>query len=314
MISFKTILVTVAVAVSSLTYAQTYPTKEISLVNPGPAGGSSNLLAKALAKGLAPKLTVNVEDRPGADKLIGATYASKAPADGYTLLLGSISDVVLLPLVKPQGSTISEATFVPVASIATLGPAIVVRADFPANNITEFLALVKKDPKKYPIGVHSNIAKLEATMVYNLIGEEPIMVPYKGSPPALIDVVNGALPVSIASMGADTVELIKAGKLKYIVSLDTVRAKEFPNVPTLNETFPGVSSEFWWGIFAPAGTPQPVIDMLAAEIKRALKKPEVITEIESMSFTIEYKSAPDTAAYYRKLISQYKPLVAKALN
>jgi len=248
--------------------AQDYPTRPVRLIIPFPPGGSNDVVGRMIATKLGDHLgkQVIVDNRSGAGGVVGTEAASQAPTDGYTLLVISIAHAVNPWLYKLNYDPIKA--FAPVALLATGSNVLVVNPQFPVHSVKELIALAKEKPgdiQYASAGVGSfqhlggELFKLEA-------GVDLLHVPFKGGGPAMIDVIGGHTKVMFSSL-VQTTPQIKAGKLRALATGGLKRSPVLPDVPTIAEAgVPTYEALNWWGIVAPAGTPQAIIDKVNAAI------------------------------------------------
>ena len=288
---------------SAVASAQLDSTKPIELVVAVSAGGGSDTMARVLASTM--NRTINVVNRPGGEMIIGTNYAASAEPNGHTLLLGATSNVIMLPLMQPEGIKYTHSDLVPIASLATMPVVILVREDFPANNLTEFLKLIKQDPSRYPVGTLNLITKLEADHTYKLANVRPNMISYKGDSQLITDIVGGHIPVGLVTI-AGAKPFVKSGRAKILGIFDRHRDAELPNVRTVIEQAPEntnankdiLGMPAWWGIFAPRGTPRSVLETLNTEINTALKDPELVKKYNQGSIKVSPMSLNQVTEYY----------------
>lgn len=285
-----------------------FAAEPITLVVPVAAGGGTDVLARALADGMGRQgIQVNVVNRPGAERSIGANLVATAPADGNTLFFGAISDTVMLPLYKYPGLQFTETSFVPVAGVGTLPIALIAANNVPAKNLKELLELIKQDPKKYPIGVAGKVNELNASIIWGLVGAKPTPVLYKGDVQISADVAGEHLPLAFASLNTVT-ELHKSGKLK-IVAILSERSKEVPEVGTVSDVYKGWTSQYWFGIFAPPGTPIVIADRINKAVNRALADPAVIKTLDNQQYKEMVTTRQQFTDFYRGQVKFYQEQV-----
>jgi len=278
---------------AGLAAGQAYPTKPIRLIAPYPPGGSSDILARILGEKLTEPLgqRIIVDNRPGAGGSLGTGIASTATADGYTWVVGSVAPIVLNPLFY-KTSYQSLRDFEPVSVIAAAPQLIVVNALLPVKSMADLIALGKSKPGSINYGSSGTgtLPHLGGEMFATMTGVRITHVPYKGSPPALLDLMAGQVQVVFADMPV-ALPYVKSGKLRAIA---VAGAKPFPltpGVPTAIEAgLPGLVLDNWWGLLTMKGVPQKIINKVNAEIVKALKQPDVIERytalgIESVTST-----------------------------
>jgi len=274
----------VSVALSCASFAQqTYPSRSIRLIVPFPPGGSIDPVARLLA----PKLTeswgqqVIVDNRPGANGAIGTEILAKAAPDGYTLiLLGGGTHVINALLVRnlPYDSV---KDFAPVATVQRSDYVLVVHPSMPVNDLNQLVALAKSRPGQmsYASAGNGNMNHLAAELFNMLTGVKTLHVPYKGGGQALTDLMGGQVHMHFAVV-VSALPHVKSGRLKPLAIGGEARFPALPQVPTFTEAgLPGFRLQPWQGIFAPARTPKPIVDRLAAEISRIVMLPDVTERI-----------------------------------
>jgi tripartite-type tricarboxylate transporter receptor subunit TctC len=255
-------------ALTTAVAAQDYPTRPVRLIIPFPPGGSNDVVGRMIAMQLSEKLgkQVIVDNRAGAGGVVGTELAAAAPKDGYTLLVISIAHAVNPWLYKLPYDPIKA--FTPIAILASGGNVLVVNPELPAKSVTELIALAKKEPGKLPwasAGVGS-FQHLGGALFEITAGVKFLHVPFKGGGPAMIDVVAGNTKVMFSSL-VQTTPHIKSGKLRALGVGGPKRSDILPDVPTISGAgVPGYQAVNWWGIVAPAGVPQAVVDRLRKDI------------------------------------------------
>jgi tripartite-type tricarboxylate transporter receptor subunit TctC len=273
-LALGSLLAALAVSVS----AQPYPTKPIRLVVPFPAGGTTDVLARAAAQKLTESLgqAVIVDNRPGAGGNIGAELVAKSPPDGYTLLMGTVGTHAINPSLYPKMPYDHVRDFVPVILVAGVPNVLVINPALPVNSVQELIAYAKANPGKLNFASSGNGTSihLSGELFKTMAGVQITHVPYKGSAPALQDLVGGQVQLMFDNLPS-ALALIKGGRLKALAVTSKERAPALPDVPTMAESgLPGFEASSWFGLLAPAGTPQSAIARLNAEIAKWLASPE----------------------------------------
>jgi len=260
-----------ALCLTGLAQAQAvYPNRPISLVVPFPPGGSTDIVARAIAPKLGERLggTVVIDNRPGAGTAIGAGYVAKATADGYTLLMGAGSTLTLNPAVRKNLPYDPVRSFDPVGMVSRTGLVLIANPQVPVNTVADLAAAAKGAPGKWAYasfgaGTSSHFA---AEMAFHAMGIQLTHVPYKGSAPAMTDLIGGQVPFAMDTVTAAMPQL-KAGKIKVIAVASPKRMALMPQVPTFAEAgYPDVKLESWIMLMAPKGTPATV----QAKLQKAL--------------------------------------------
>jgi len=259
--------------------AQEYPRKAIRLIVPFAPGGGNDTVARAIAQSAGASLgqPVVVDNRAGAGGMLGAELAARSPPDGYTLFLGGVGSHAVNPNLHAKLPYDPVKDFAPITLIASAPSVLVVNPSLPARTLAEFTALAKASPGRinYASNGNGSSAQLAAVLYESMAGVQMVHVPYKGLAPALVDLLAGEVQAMFSSVVA-IVPNIKAGRLRALAVTGKRRAALLPEVPTLDESgVPGYEAGSWYGILAPAGTPQAVVAKLHEAIVRALAQPEV---------------------------------------
>lgn len=262
---------------AGLALAQAYPTKPVTVVVPWPAGGPSDIAARPVAKGLSDTLKQSfvIDNRGGASGNIGTAMVTKAPPDGYTLLMTSSSPIVINPNVFKSMPFDPSKDLAPITNLLRVPLVLAVHPSIPAKNLKELTAWVNANKAKAQYASAGNGTPQHMTgELFKTASKLDIThVPYKGSAPALTDALGGHVPLIWDSTVA-ILPLIKDGKLIPIAISSAKRSPQLPDVPTFKEAgLPAVESYAWYGFFAPAKTPRDVIDKLNAEAQKAMKTP-----------------------------------------
>ena len=258
--------------------AQAWPSKPVTLVVPFPPGGTTDVLARALAERLQPVLgqPVVVESKPGAGATLGADYVAKSRADGYTLLVGAVHHTIASSVYKRLPYDF-QRDFAPVTTVALVPNVLVVNAAAtPSKNVAELVALAKAQPDKVAYGSNGNgtAQHLIGTQFENITGARLIHVPYKGSGPLTADLLGGQITMSFDTI-TPVLPHIRAGKLRPLAVTTARRSSALPDVPTLEEAgLKGFDTGTWFGILAPAATPKEIVSRLNAEMVKVIQSPE----------------------------------------
>jgi tripartite-type tricarboxylate transporter receptor subunit TctC len=273
----RTVLAALALCAGSA-FAQDYPNKAVTVVVPWPAGGPSDIAARPIAKGLTDQLgkPFVIDNRGGASGNIGsAIVAKQQAADGYTLLITSSSPIVINPSLYKAMPFDSQKDLLPITNVLRVPLVLAVNPSVPAKNLKELLAYVKSQGGKfnYASSGSGTPQHLTSELFKTVAKLDMVHVPYKGSAPALTDVIAGHVPMMFDSTIA-IVPQLKAGKLRPIAVTGARRSPQLPDVPTFTESGLALESYAWYGMFARAGTPKPIIDKLNAEARKAMKSPE----------------------------------------
>jgi tripartite-type tricarboxylate transporter receptor subunit TctC len=282
-----------------------YPDRPIRLIVPRGAGGQVDVIGRQWGERINALLgTVVIENMGGGGGTIGTATVARAQADGHTLLLGSTSDLVLNPVIMPQLSYDPIKDFAPIAIMATTVPAIVVNTSVPANTLRELVAYAKANPNKLSYGSSGagTITNLCGELFKQLAGLPDIVhVPYKSAGASLGDLVAGHVPMIAANMSDAAIEFHKAGKVRILVVASQQKIKAAPDVPTAPEAgYPDLIVEQFMGLFAPAGTPRPVIEKLAQATKQVMGNEDFQGKLIAQGFDPVMDSDPVKVAKYLK--------------
>lgn len=280
------LLAGLAAAAAAVTpaWADSYPDKPVKLIVPYAPGGTTDILARIIATRLQIELKKPfvIDNRPGAGGSVGSAYASKQPADGYTLVMVVESSHAVNPNVYQKTSYDPVKDFAPISNIADVPNVLVVNPRFPAQDVKGLIAQLKANPSKYSFGSSGNggLSHLNGEIFKHVTGTELLHVPYKGLGPALTDLIAGQVDVVFDNIPSSA-GMLQAGQTRALAVAAKARLKLLPQVPTYAELgLPALNTPSWFGIGAPAGTPSPVLDTLNQAIRSALAHPDVVTAIE----------------------------------
>ncbi|HZV92140.1 MAG TPA: tripartite tricarboxylate transporter substrate binding protein [Caldimonas sp.] len=292
--------------------AQAWPSQKITIVVPFSAGGGHDAMARICAEGLATRLgqPVIVENRPGANGMVGADNVVRAAPDGYTVLFSSPAEIVIAPSAYKTMRYDPEKDLIPVTLAATTPLVLVANPSLGVHTLPELIALAKRKPGSLSFGTPGNGSsqQLAGAWLDSLAGIDMQHVPYKGAGPATNDVLAGTIPLAIVGM-APVLPLIKAGKLVAIAVMTPERVPFAPDVPTVAETpgMAGFTASHWMGIFVPAHTPQPIVDQLQAAFAAVLKTPAVRDKLLGMGIV----AVGDTPAEFKAFLEADRVRFAK---
>lgn len=292
-----------------------FPTKAIRIVNPFPPGGATDIQARILAEKLAPRLgqQLVVDNRPGANGVIGMEIVARAPADGYTLVLTTSGNWAVHPhLYKLPYDTAKD--FAPVVLVGTTPGVLVVHPSLPVRTVKEFIALARRNPGQISYGSSGlgGFAHISAELFAAMTKTRMTHIPYKGSVQSLIDLVAGHIQVSFNIM-APSLPFIKTGKVRALAVTSAKRVPQLPDVATIAESgVPGYENSTWSAIGAPAGTPQPVIDRLNAEFAGALQMADVQQRFSARGSIVMGGTPAQFRDYLNSELTKYGKLVREA--
>ena len=292
--------------------AQAWPAKPVKIIVPYPPGGATDILGRLVAAKLqeAWGQPVTVENKPGASGVLGNDFVAKAPADGYTVLLGITAIVQSAPLMKLPYDPYKD--FAPVSLLSSSTSLLVVRSDLPVKNVAEYVALIKSQPGRHGYGSYGNgtSAHIQGENFKAQTGTDLAHVPYKGAAPMMNDLLGGQLSMAFVDAGTGR-SFVGAGKVKALGVTGTDRLKMAPDAPTFTELgMKGFEPKGWFGFFLPATTPPAIVAKLSADIQKAVKLPEITARIEDLGQT-PVGSTPEAFA---QVIKTDGPLYAKLIK
>jgi tripartite-type tricarboxylate transporter receptor subunit TctC len=311
---FSAFLISCLVAGAAL--AQAYPNRPVRIVMPWPPGQATDIAARVVAEKLQQQLgqPFVADNRPGAGGSIGTDAVTKAAPDGYTLLAASSGPISIMPnLQKIPYDPLKDLQ--PVSLIAMAPFALVTNPSFPANNAAEFVALVRANPDKYTFSSSGTgaTAHLMSELFNSMAGLKARHVPYKGSAPALSDLMGGQIDYALETV-ASLAGHIKAGRLKVLGVTSGKRTAALPDVPTLAEAanIPGYDIGAWIGYAAPPGTPKDVATKLSAEIAKAMQAPDLKERYLSLGMEPASNTPDEMASFLRNEQSRYGSIIKNA--
>jgi len=305
-------------AIAGTAHAQDYPTRSVTVVVPFPAGGPSDVVARIVAEHMSRTLgqQLVIENVGGAGGTIGSGRVAAAAPDGYTLLAGSMGSHVAAPVLTPN-IKYGVGDFAPIGPTAHSPAVIVARRDFPAKDLREFIEFAKNNPAALKqahggVGASSHMA---CVLFNTSAGLKPTQVAYRGTGPAMNDLVGGHVD-TFCEQSVSVVQQVSGGAIKaYAVSADT-RLASLPNVPTAKEAGIDYRMSIWAGIFAPKGTPQPIVQKLADALDKALDDKSVIERLNKLGGSVPAKAERRPAAfetYVKAEAARWAPIL-KAAN
>ncbi len=303
--------------VASAQATTNWPTKNVTYVVPFTPGGSTDVIGRTLTGKLAERLGQSfvVDNKPGAAGAVGASFAAKAPADGYTLFGGTISTHAINASLYKNLPYDPVKDFEPVALIAFLPNVLIVNAALGVNSVADLVALIKRDPSKrtFASSGAGTSTHLAGELLADILGVKLTHVPYKGTPQALTDVASGQVPFMFDQMTA-ALPLVQAGKLKFLAVTTAKRTHVAPEIPTMMEAgVPKFEMSSWQAVFAPKGTPKPVVQKLNAEIVKILALPDVKDKLSNqLGMTIVGSTPEELAAHMAREIPRWAELVRKS--
>jgi len=301
-------------AASCIAMAQTYPTKPVQLIVPFPPGGSNDIIGRVIATQMGERLgkQVVVDNRAGAGAVVGTEIASKAPADGHTILIVSLAHSLNPSLYKLSYDPIKA--FTPIGIIATGTSALTVHPSLPAHSVKELIAMARAKPGQLTyassgVGTFQHLAgelfKLEAKV-------DLLHIAFRGGGPALTDVLGGHNKIMFSSV-VNVVPHIKSGRLRALGTGGAGRAAALPDVPTISEAgVPGYEANQWWGLLAPTGTPSAIIARLHEVLEEVKNVPEVQAHFDKERVAVKRMSSPEFGRLIESEMKKWERVVKEA--
>jgi tripartite-type tricarboxylate transporter receptor subunit TctC len=293
---------------------QSYPTKPIRIVAPSTPGDAPDVIARLVADKLSAALgqQVVVDNKPGAGGVVGSESVAKSAPDGYTLIMGNAGSHGINAAVYSRLPYDIQRDFAPVSQVAIAPNVMVINPSVPANSVAEFIAYAKSQPGKlsYASGGNGSSAHMSMELFKAMAGIDVQHIPYKGSSPALTDLIGGQVAVFIGNM-PPTVPHIKAGKLRALAVTTKARSALMPELPTIADTLPGYETVAWFGVLAPAGTPPDIVNRLSVEIGRIARSPEMREKLVAMGAEPVGGTPEEFKAVIDRDIAKWKPLAQK---
>ena len=309
-------LIFAALAISAPALAQPYPAKPVRVVVPFPPGGPTDVVARGIAQKMTEGLgqTVVIENRGGAGGALGTELVAKSPADGYTVLMGTIGGLAVAMSLLPNRGYDTLRDFAPITQAVNVTNILVVHPSVPAKSVKELLEIARARPGQlnYASSGNGTVTHLAGELL-KLMGKVNIVhVPYKGGAPALTALLSGETDMSYEN-SLIILPQIKAGRVKALAVTGSKRSPLLPELPTIGETLPGYSASGWYGLVAPAATPKDALSKLNAAAIKALRAPEVVERLSSQGAEPVGNGAEEWGGFIRSEIEKWAKVV-KAAN
>jgi tripartite-type tricarboxylate transporter receptor subunit TctC len=307
---------TIGFTASDALHAQSYPARTVTLVVPSAAGGGTDTIARLIGDQLSKQLGQGfvVENRTGAGMLVGTTAVAKAAPDGYTLLVGLNGNMTVNPSLFAKLPYDPLADFVPVAMLATYPFLAVVNNDLPVKSIKELIAHLKANPGKidYASAGNGTGQHLAPELFKMMTGTDMAHIAYRGAQPAYLDVISGRVPVFFDNMST-AMSLAKEGKVRALAITSRKRSPLMPELPSVEEAgVPGYEYHTWFGLWAPKGTPQPIVEKLNAEVTKALADPDVKQRITAGAGEPSTMALKEIEPFMKAEIAKWAEVVKRA--
>jgi len=296
--------------------AQSYPVKSVRLIVPYTPGGDTDVVARLIAPKLSESLRqqVIVDNRPGAGSLIGTEAMLRAPADGYTLAMGTISSLAVLPVTKSNVPYDPVKDIAPIILVTVVPYVLHVHPSIPARSVADFVRLARSRPGQLTYGTPGIATGVHLTTEYfsSVAGVKLVHVPYKGSSPLMVDLVGGNISLAFSTLST-TGQHLKSGRLRALAIAADTRSKDFPEIPTMAESgYRGFEAATWHGVVTRAGTPRAIVTRLNAEIARIVKGDDVRSALLTAGFDIGAGTAEDFERFVRSEIDKWKKVATIA--
>ena len=293
--------------------AQTYPAKPVRIIVPFPPGGGTDIVARAVGQKLGEALgqTFVIDNRSGAGGTVGSETAAKAPADGYTLAMATSSTHGVAPSLYTKLGYDPVRDFAAVTLVATTPFVLVVHPSLPVKTAGDLIALAKRQPGKlnYASAGNDSSNHLTVEMFNMMAGVKMTHVPYKGSGPALVDLMAGQVDLAINDMSS-LLNFVNAGKMRAVAVTSTARNPALPNVPTVAASgLPGYDAEAWYGVIAPIKTPAPITAKLQEEIVKAMRVSDLKERLHTQGLDAVGNSQAEFLAYMQRDIAKWAKVV-----
>ena len=294
--------------------AQDFPNRPVKIIVPFPAGGTADAMPRLVGEWLQRKWgqPVVIENKAGAAGNIGTAEFAKADPDGYTLLSAPPPPLVINQSLYPK-LNFDPATFEPIVIISRVPNSLVVNPKVTAKTVPEFIAMAKAQPGKITSATQGNgtTSHLTSEMFQMMAGVKFQHVPYRGSAPALNDLVAGSVDIMFDNLGV-SLSLVKSGNLKLLAVATPKRMASLPDVPTIAETLGGFDSAAWYAVVAPPKTPAAIVNKINADINEALRDPALLARLPDFSAEPIGGTPAETAAYMREEVARWKKVIESA--
>jgi tripartite-type tricarboxylate transporter receptor subunit TctC len=306
----RLLLGTLLSAVALTAAAQGYPSKPIRLVVTFPPGGAPDILARLFSEKAQLGQAIVVDNKPGAGGNPGADFVAKAPADGYTLVMGTVGTHAINGALYAKLPYDMVKDFAPVAHVASAPNLLVVTNDLPVKNVAELISYMKANPNKLSYGSPGigTSVHVSGELFQSLTGTRMTHVPYRGRQFAIPDLVGGQIQLMFDNMPS-ALPMAREGKIRALAQTTAKRSAAAPDVPTVAETVPGFEATTWFAVFAPAGTPRDVVARVNAEMKRVFALPEVLERLKVLGLEPWISSPEELAQLQASEITKWAKVV-----
>ncbi len=307
--------VLIAMSLTTSALAADYPTRTITVINPWPPGGPADTVARPILQKLseALKQPVVLENKAGANGVIGANYVARANPDGYTLLFSHVGPITISPAVQKEMPFDSVRDFAPITQIVSAPTVLVVRPDLPIHNLKEFVEYARVNPGKLSygsVGIGST-THLAGEILATMANVNMLHVPYKGAAPVMTDLLGGQINCTFLNIAA-LMPYIKSGQVRPIGVSTLKRSALLSELPAIAETYPGFEVNSWYGMMAPAKTPANIVNLLQKEVAKILQMPEISQTLQAVGLSVEGTTPEQHAEQIKRDLSRWQTAVTKA--
>ncbi len=313
-ILMKLLLAAVCAGITAPAGAQSYPTKAVRIIVPFPPGAGVDIVTRAVSGKLGEALgqQLIIDNRAGAGGIVGAEVAAKAPADGYTLFMGTAGILTVIPHMHSKAPYSVERDFIPVSLVASVPSMLVVHPSLPVKSVKELIALARAKPGalNYASTGNGTLPHLAAEFFKAQAKINMVHVAYKGSAPATTDLLSGQVEVFFGNV-LSVIEQVRGGRLRALAVTSLQRQAVAPDVPTMVESgFPGFEAGTWFGLLAPAGTPRDIIARLHTEVAKTVRLPDVQKQLAGQGATTIGNTPEQFAAYIKTESAKWAKVLA----
>jgi tripartite-type tricarboxylate transporter receptor subunit TctC len=297
------------------TLAQAYPSRPVTLVVPGPAGGTPDIMARQLAEQLRAELgqPILIDNRVGANGAIGVNAVARAQPDGHTLLMGFAQTMAIAPVTTRSLPYDPVGDFAPIARLVEFELGLAVPASLPVNNVAELVAWLKSNADKAAFGSFGGgtPSQFAGAMFARRVGIDVVHVPFKGSAPLVTELIAGRVHYGFVVPQVAR-QHVESGKLRMLALTGETRSPVSPTVPTMKELgYDDVVAGGWYGLYAPKGTPQPVIDTVSRAVAKALKAPELAKVLAQQDLRAAYQDGRGLGAFQNAEIARWRAVAVR---
>jgi len=295
--------------------AMAYPDRPITVINPWTAGGPADTVARPILEKLSQRLRqpVVLENRAGANGVIGATYVARAKPDGYTLLFSHVGPITISPALTKDMPYDSMRDFAPITQVVSAPTVLLIRPDLPIHNLKELVEYARAHPGKLSYGSvgPGSTTHLAGVILGDMAGVELLHVPYKGAAPVVTDLLGGQIDMGFLNI-AGAMPYIKSGQLRPIGVSTLKRSSLLPDLPAIAESYPGFEVNSWYGLMAPAKTPPAIVEQLQREVGDILKLPDIKQQLEAKGLAPEGTTPEVYAQQIERDLKRWAGIVKEA--